>query len=134
MTLDVRVQDTQKYVADLLDRCDLGARTWDDDRSSKFIEYILLQIPTTIWVRERRENDQYVVVDGHNRLATIRDFIAGKFPLTSTSWCPELLGMTFETLPYAHRSRILSTFVHVNIINHSVPPPVVEELVRRIRS
>lgn len=134
MTLDVRIQDTQKRISELLDRCDIPDRTWDNERSSKFVESVLLQIPTTIWLQERREDDRYAVIDGNQRLAALLDYVTGEFPLTGTSWHSELHGFTFQALSYTCQRKILEARTQCNIIHWSTPTSVVGELIRRIRS
>ncbi|MDE8740378.1 DUF262 domain-containing protein [Pectobacterium polaris] len=56
-------------------------RIWSDDKKSKLIESILMGLPLPIFYFGERKNDNWVVIDGLQRLTTIQDFMQNKFPL-----------------------------------------------------
>ncbi|MBL4829038.1 MAG: DUF262 domain-containing protein [Aliivibrio sp.] len=56
-------------------------RIWKDDKRSKLIESILMGLPLPIFYFGERKNDNWVVIDGLQRITTIQDFMKGKFKL-----------------------------------------------------
>ncbi|MBD8216261.1 DUF262 domain-containing protein [Erwinia persicina] len=56
-------------------------RIWSDDKKSKLIESILMELPLPIFYFGERKNDNWVVIDGLQRLTTVQDFMQNKFTL-----------------------------------------------------
>lgn len=56
-------------------------RIWDDRKKSKLIESILMGLPLPIFYFGERKNDNWVVIDGLQRITTVQDFMMGRFPL-----------------------------------------------------
>ena len=56
-------------------------RIWPTDRKSKLIESILMGLPLPIFYFGERSNDNWVIIDGLQRLTTIQDFMRNDFPL-----------------------------------------------------
>jgi len=56
-------------------------RIWTDEKKSKLIESILMGLPLPIFYFGERKNDNWVVIDGLQRLTTVQDFMMGEFPL-----------------------------------------------------
>lgn len=56
-------------------------RIWSDDKKSKLIESILMGLPLPIFYFGERNNDNWVVIDGLQRLTTVQDFMQNKFSL-----------------------------------------------------
>ncbi|MDN2666476.1 DUF262 domain-containing protein [Vibrio sp. 14N.309.X.WAT.E.F5] len=56
-------------------------RIWDDNKKSKLIESILMGLPLPIFYFGERKNDNWVVIDGLQRITTVQDFMMGHFPL-----------------------------------------------------
>uniref|UniRef100_UPI003F8768B6 DUF262 domain-containing protein n=1 Tax=Vibrio sp. WZ-1 TaxID=3454501 RepID=UPI003F8768B6 len=56
-------------------------RIWDDKKKSKLIESILMGLPLPIFYFGERKNDNWVVIDGLQRITTVQDFMMGRFSL-----------------------------------------------------
>ncbi|MBQ4878420.1 DUF262 domain-containing protein [Pseudoalteromonas luteoviolacea] len=56
-------------------------RIWDPKKKSKLIESILMGLPLPIFYFGERKNDNWVVIDGLQRITTVQDFMMGRFPL-----------------------------------------------------
>ncbi|ADZ90201.1 DUF262 domain-containing protein [Marinomonas mediterranea] len=56
-------------------------RIWKDEKKSKLIESILMGLPLPIFYFGERKNDNWVVIDGLQRITTVQDFMMGDFPL-----------------------------------------------------
>jgi uncharacterized protein with ParB-like and HNH nuclease domain len=62
---------------------------WDDLRKSRLIESILLRIPLPIFYFAQDEDGRISVVDGLQRLSTIRDFMNNNFRLNNLEYLQE---------------------------------------------
>jgi len=86
-------------------------RIWSDDKKSKLIESILMQLPLPIFYFGEREDDVWVVIDGLQRLTTVQDFMKNKFPLKldKDSSVYEMEGLFFKDFSRLY-TRILREF------------------------
>lgn len=77
---------------------------WDNKKSSLLIESILLNVPIPVIYVSQDEEDRWVVIDGLQRLNTLRRFYDNEFKLTGLEVLPELNKLQFSTLnPKAKR-------------------------------
>lgn len=77
---------------------------WDTKRKSKFIESLILNIPIpSILLADNRERNEFIIIDGKQRLKTIVEFICPEkdnigFKLTGLEVLKELNGYTYKRL------------------------------------
>jgi len=89
---------------------------WDNKKRSKLIESILMNIPIPpVYLRESDLN-QYEVIDGRQRLETIRRFLSNQFALRGLEYWFELDGKTFIELPEILRRGLLRRSIPVIIL------------------
>ena len=74
------------------------------------------------------------MVDGVQRLSTIRDYVTGRFPLNRLEYRSELDGRRHDDLPRAMQRRISETQFIVNVIQSDTPPEVTFNSFRRINT
>ena len=77
-----------KLIAEMIDNEDIDFTpdfqrnfVWDSQQKSRLIESILLRIPLPMFYFAEDEEGRITVVDGLQRLTTIKDFMDNKFPL-----------------------------------------------------
>ncbi len=107
---------------------------WNPERQSRLIESLLLRIPIPVFYVAADEEENWAVVDGVQRLSTIRDYVTGKFPLTRLEYRGELDGQRHDGLPRAMQRRIGETQFVVNVIEPGTPPEVMFNIFRRINT
>ena len=107
---------------------------WNPERKSRLIESLLLRIPIPVFYVAADEDEKWAVVDGVQRLSTIRDYVTGKFPLTRLEYRGELDGLRYDDLPRAMQRRISETQFVVNVIEPGTPPEVMFNIFRRINT
>ncbi len=107
---------------------------WNAEKKSRLIESLLLRIPIPVFYVAADEEERWAVVDGVQRLSTIRDYVAGRFPLSRLEYRSEFDGRRFADLPRAKQRRISETQFVVNVIEPGTPPEVTFNIFRRINT
>lgn len=72
---------------------------WNDTKRSHLIESLLMNIPIPPIFLYERDYAQYEVMDGQQRLASVRSFFRNEFKLRDLKVWPELNGRDFRDLP-----------------------------------
>lgn len=80
---------------------------WTRKKRSLLIESFLLNIPVPPIFLFEHDYNAYEVIDGRQRLETIRDFLANNFALTGLEYWPELDRKRFNELPLVLQKGLL---------------------------
>ena len=107
---------------------------WNAEKKSRLIESLLLRIPIPVFYVAADADDKWAVVDGVQRLSTIRDYVTGKFPLTRLEYRSEFDGRRHDDLPRPMQRRIDETQFVVNVIEPGTPPEVTFNIFSRINT
>lgn len=107
---------------------------WNAEKKSRLIESLLLRIPIPVFYVAADEEERWAVVDGVQRLSTIRDYVAGRFTLTRLEYRTELDGRRHDDLPRAMQRRIAETQFIMNVIEPGTPPEVTFNIFSRINT
>ncbi len=71
---------------------------WDDERRSRFIESIIMNVPIPPVFLGEDEYGKYVVLDGRQRLTAINEFLKNTYRLKKLDVWSELNGANFDEL------------------------------------
>lgn len=116
---------------------------WDVERKSRLIESLLLKIPIPMFYMSSDEFGVLTVVDGLQRLSSIRDFLLssttkqrGKgFKLQGLEfWGEKYEGKTFNELDIYLQNRLLETQFSFTVINMGTPEEVKRNIFKRINT
>jgi hypothetical protein len=107
---------------------------WKQFQKSQFIESLILNIPLPPIYVSQDLNGNYIIVDGLQRSATLRDFLKNKFPLEGLQAIPKLNGLVFSELEMALQARIEDKNLLLYILKSSVPMVVVYDIFNRINT
>ena len=98
---------------------------WDSVRRSRLIESALLRLPLPAFYFDGVDANHWTVVDGLQRLSTLRDFITRKsFRLEQLEYLSSAEGKTFDELPRGMRRELEETQITLFIIRPDTPPDV----------
>ncbi len=111
-------------------------RVWKDNkRKSLLIESLMLRIPIPAFYFYENEDGKYQVIDGQQRLTTIKEFVNGEFRLTGLEYFgSDYNKKKFEDLDTKYIQRIYRTQIAVNILDARSPKNVIYDIFRRVNT
>lgn len=107
---------------------------WDDGKQSKLIESLLMRIPLPVFYLAEQADGRIVVVDGLQRLRTIRRFLDEELTLKDTQTGDTLNGKQFSTLPPKLQARIEDSQLTLYLIDSKVPERTRLDIFDRVNS
>ena len=141
---DVVTQHYDLVVSSLLDQIeaeDIVLRpsfqrgyVWPNKMASKLIESIVLNVPIPPCFLAQNEEYELDVVDGQQRLETIRRFVKNEFPLSGLTVLPELNGKRFHQLPTKTQRQIKTHTVRCIMITNKSHADVKFDIFERLNS
>lgn len=107
---------------------------WDKDgneRSSKFIESCLMRIPLPACYFAENDNGFHDVIDGVQRITTVKKFFNNEFRLEGLTVFKELEGKLFSELG-DYKNELESTTIRCVILRKENPKELVKEIFARL--
>lgn len=100
---------------------------WDKNRSSRFIESLLLGLPVPgIFLYREQDSQKQFVIDGQQRLTTLQFFYDGKFGDSSGDFKLSGLesrfdGLVYKDLESSARRKLDNSIIHATVIRQDKP-------------
>ncbi len=114
------------------------AMAWDDDRQSKFIESVMLDLPIPyIFVADISESEDLArleIIDGTQRIRALTNFISNELQLRNLEKLKTLNGFTFKDLLASRQRRFNRTTIRMIKLTEEADEEVRRDLFERINS
>lgn len=92
---------------------------WDIGVKSRLIETMIIGLPIPAFYFDGNNDDEWLVIDGLQRLSAVYDFISGGYKLKELSFQPELVDKSFEDLTRPQQRKIEEYEVFAYILNNT---------------
>lgn len=111
-------------------------QAWDNVRKARLIESLIagLPIPNIVLADNTKHRGRFLVIDGKQRLLTIRDYLDNGFALKGLDLRPDLEGKTFDQLPVEDREYLENNSIRATIIKNIADPDFLYVLFFRLNS
>jgi hypothetical protein len=107
---------------------------WPLAKQSKFIESVLMGLPIPFVFFWQDNDGRLEIVDGSQRLRTIRDFMADKFRLRDLETIPAVNGFYFTDLPKSRQLKFAEQSIRVIILDNNTDAVTRTEMFARINT
>ena len=105
---------------------------WDNKRASLLVESVLLNVPIPVIYVSEDDDGRWVVVDGLQRLNSLKRFFDNEFKLRNLEILDELNGSQFSTLNPKATRLLKNGIMRVIVIKHESHPEIKYDIFQRL--
>lgn len=106
--------------------------TWDELRQSRFIESILLGLPIPLIFVAEKKDGAWEIVDGSQRIRTLRAFLNNKLQLNGLEKIEALNGFCFKDLDITRQGKFMDTPLRMIVLSEDADEEVKRDMFERI--
>ena len=135
MTMDSLVKRIKNEEINLNTDFQRRGGLWTKVQKSQLIESLLLKIPLPAFYFDAGVDDEWLIIDGLQRISTIKEFMIDKtFKLKGMEFFGDLEGVGFDDLPRVFVRRIEETNLVVFTVKRGTPLNVKYNMFKRINT
>jgi hypothetical protein len=134
-SLDILIERVAHGEIDMNTAFQRHADLWDNQKKSRLIESVLIRFPLPAFYFDASDDDNWLIVDGLQRLSAIRSFVIQKtLGLSGLEFMLDLKRKKYDELTSTLQRRIRECPVTVYLIKQSTPTDVKYSVFRRINT
>jgi len=107
---------------------------WDDAQASRLIESLIIQCPIPVLYLSQTLDERLSVIDGNQRVNSVKRFLSNKFSLKGLTAYPELEGKYFKDLDSRFQRHILNRTLRCIVILKETHPQVKFDVFERLNT
>ena len=116
---------------------------WSDEKQSRLIESLMLKIPLPAFYFDASREDNWIVIDGLQRLTAFQNYLVGvtcedgtlqKRSFTGMQYLTDFNGKTFDELPRQYFRRIKESTIVAYTVTKGTPDEIVFNIFQRINT
>ncbi|MEM7581375.1 MAG: DUF262 domain-containing protein [Cyanobacteria bacterium P01_A01_bin.80] len=135
ITIDLVLKRIKYDEIDLAPDFQRHANIWTNEAKSRLIESILIRIPLPAFYMYASDDDKWLVIDGIQRLSTLKKFVIdNELILSGLEYLKDLNGKKYSELSRSYQRRIEETVLTIYLIEKGTPPEVQFNAFRRINT
>lgn len=110
------------------------AFTWEDERKSRFIESVIMGLPIPFLFFWEMADGKLEIIDGSQRLRTLKEFVLNEFRLSELESLPSISGFRFLDLPESRQRKILNRSIRGIVLNEHADEQARFDMFERINT
>lgn len=107
---------------------------WSDRQASRLVESLIIQCPIPVVYLNQEKDETFAVIDGNQRLRSLKRFLENEFTLVGLTSYPELVGLTFSQLDKRIQRHISNRVLRCTVILKETHPQVKFDVFERLNS
>jgi len=107
---------------------------WSERQASRLIESLIIQCPIPVIYLNQEKDETFSVIDGNQRLVSLKKFLDDGFTLTGLTSYPELTGLKYSQLDKRFQRHISNRVLRCTVILKETHPQVKFDVFERLNS
>lgn len=135
LSMDLIIKRLQHNEIDLMPDFQRKAGLWNKQQKSRLIESLMLRIPLPAFYFDGSKEDNWLIIDGLQRLTTFKEFFVDKsFRLHNLEFLVDFEGCGYQDLPRTYVRRMEETELIAFVIKPGTPSSVKYNIFKRINT
>jgi hypothetical protein len=107
---------------------------WSDRQASRLVESLIIQCPIPVIYLNQEKDETFSVIDGNQRLNSLKRFLEDAFTLVGLTSYPELTGLKYSQLDKRFQRHISNRVLRCTVILKETHPQVKFDVFERLNS